>query len=685
MPTFVLPVQGFDQGDIDGDGDLDLMLAGQGMRWLRNDSGVYAMVQTGSFGWSKTVKLHDVDLDGDLDVCAVGDEFIDIIDNRNGGAQFALLSSRPVRGESSQLLDMDGDGDLDVLTTVGDVTPATVSWYENETGTSFGGAQALTSEPTETVYGTRTGLSDLNADGLPELVLLQRSGRIRVFEGQDPQGQLALVDTPVEVTARLRSLTDLAALDAEGDGDLDVFVASLVEGLLYFRRESPVDLLPPVQLMDGSVGVEKMAVADLNADGLADIVGLTDAGSLLRLDGMAPYTWSQPIRMGEDRRFEPKPVLIDLNDDELLEIVIARKTIHDVVAFDQTAPGQFSSVPRVVAQLNRSVRGLEVVDLDLDGFDDLVISSTGAGQGLSHVVSYGTGTGALESHPVILGTPGMAFPAHLNADGLLDLAWYDPAARVLQGAHGEPDRSFGSPFQVMTFATSVMGVQAASLDTDGRSDLLVRYANYGPGAFGRIFSRDVAGYGPIELAPGPSRGTKALVPADVGGDGDLDLFVLSSNEASLLYYKSVAFEPLGTTECSPSVPNSTGVPAVLQAVGSADVLDQSLLLQVSGLPPSTTTLFLGARSAGFVAGPGGSLGNLCLSGEIGRFTRRADLGSSSASGTAELRADLRTIPQPMGAEAVMSGETWRFQAWYLDSALGQGTSNFTDVVAVSFL
>lgn len=120
-------------------------------------------------------------------------------------------------------------------------------------------------------------------------------------------------------------------------------------------------------------------------------------------------------------------------------------------------------------------------------------------------MGYGTGTDTLDSHPLNLGAQGNAFPARLNADGLLGLCWYDPAARALQGVHGEPNRTFGSPFQVMTLEMPVAGVQEATLDTDGRSDFLLRYANYGPSAFGRIFSRGTGGCSPIELAPGHDR------------------------------------------------------------------------------------------------------------------------------------------------------------------------------------
>ena len=58
--------------------------------------------------------------------------------------------------------------------------------------------------------------------------------------------------------------------------------------------------------------------------------------------------------------------------------------------------------------------------------------------------------------------------------------------------------------------------------------------------------------------------------------------------------------------------------------------------------------------------------------------------NAGPDGTYTLALDLSAIPTPTGSTAATPGETWCFQAWHRDAAIGQGTSNFTDAVAVTF-
>ncbi|MFT5731709.1 MAG: hypothetical protein ACJAZN_000339 [Planctomycetota bacterium] len=109
-----------------------------------------------------------------------------------------------------------------------------------------------------------------------------------------------------------------------------------------------------------------------------------------------------------------------------------------------------------------------------------------------------------------------------------------------------------------------------------------------------------------------------------------------------------------------------------------------MLLRVRELPASQLTLFLASETPGFVAGPGGSIGNLCLSGAIGRFLGPGEARPSTAAGTVELGIDLGGLPQPTMSASVMAGQTWRFQAWHRDQVGGQPGSSLSDAVAITF-
>ncbi len=125
-------------------------------------------------------------------------------------------------------------------------------------------------------------------------------------------------------------------------------------------------------------------------------------------------------------------------------------------------------------------------------------------------------------------------------------------------------------------------------------------------------------------------------------------------------------------------PNSGGTVGRMLP-GTFSATSQTMDLVASGLPVGSIGLVLASRQSGFSPLAGGSAGNLCLGGAIGRsvgaFTRIAD-----GAGEFLVTADLSSIPQPNGTVPVQPGQTWYFQAWHRDG----GTSNFTTALSATF-
>jgi len=138
---------------------------------------------------------------------------------------------------------------------------------------------------------------------------------------------------------------------------------------------------------------------------------------------------------------------------------------------------------------------------------------------------------------------------------------------------------------------------------------------------------------------------------------------------------------LGTNYCAASV-NSTGRTGVLIGTGSDVVLTNDFHLEASALPSSSFGYLLTSRMQGFLQNPGGSMGNLCLGGSIGRFLQQ--IQSTGPAGSFSIRADLTAFPSPAANIAVTAGESWHFQAWHRDSVSGVATSNFTVGLEVLF-
>ncbi|QDV05913.1 hypothetical protein Poly30_14160 [Planctomycetes bacterium Poly30] len=154
-------------------------------------------------------------------------------------------------------------------------------------------------------------------------------------------------------------------------------------------------------------------------------------------------------------------------------------------------------------------------------------------------------------------------------------------------------------------------------------------------------------------------------------------------EITTITFGVAACPLIGSNSCS-TESNSTGFDAITYACGSAVASQNDVTLAAGALPSNAFGFFLCSQTAGFSSQPGGSSGNLCLAGAIGRFVGPGQIRNSGAYGLFELPIDLTRLPSPNGLVAGTAGQTWHFTAWYRDvSSTGAPTSNFSDRLSLS--
>jgi hypothetical protein len=115
------------------------------------------------------------------------------------------------------------------------------------------------------------------------------------------------------------------------------------------------------------------------------------------------------------------------------------------------------------------------------------------------------------------------------------------------------------------------------------------------------------------------------------------------------------------------------------------VLDNDVTLEATGLPNNAFGFFLTSTMQGFVMNPGGSVGNLCLGGSIGRYVGPGQIQNTGLLGAISLQLDLTQTPTPTGLVSVAPGQTWNFTAWHRDVQGGVAVSNFADGYSINFL
>lgn len=132
-----------------------------------------------------------------------------------------------------------------------------------------------------------------------------------------------------------------------------------------------------------------------------------------------------------------------------------------------------------------------------------------------------------------------------------------------------------------------------------------------------------------------------------------------------------------STYCTAAV-NSTGLPGRTFLLGSDSVAVNLFLLAADQLPPGAPGYFLASAGAGFEGLPGG-VGQLCLAEPLLRWV--GELGAVNAAGQYGRMIRLDQLP---GGQPVMAGETWHFQFWFQDMAVGLPVANTSSGVSVTF-
>ena len=297
-------------GDIDGDGDIDVFILRGDIRpnvLYRNENGVEFTSQASSAGLANTLSANmngrhsgptfgDLDGDGDLDLLIgglEGDPLRLYINNGFGaftdvtaGSGFDLAASQYT--VSIAMGDYDADGDLDVAMSHWGTPRNASSPGETETlWRNDSGPSGLRFTPTSLAAGVATNLAldrstgvlgadhdysfspsfaDMDNDGDLDLVIVSDFRGSRIFMNQGDGTFLLNPFSPDDENGMGSAIGDY-----DNDGDLDWFVSSINGNRLYenlgggsFRRA------PESGVESGGWGWGS-CFADFNADGWLDI------------------------------------------------------------------------------------------------------------------------------------------------------------------------------------------------------------------------------------------------------------------------------------------------------------------------------------------------------------------------------------------------------------------------------
>ena len=251
--------------DLDGDGDLDLLLSNKIETENTRTGRIYVYENTGSAGapvfaargpvpalpdaYHYAPAFGDLDGDGDDDVMLGqwGDEVAYYRNDRGVGddggdglmPRWTLVDSAAAtltrgRNTTPALGDLDGDGDLDLL--VGE-SSGTLNYYRND-GTRAGPDFRLVSDEFQEIdIGRRSipAILDWDGDGDLDLAVGTEASGIRIYLNEGTRTEPVFLESePFEHA--VPTFTAPAFTDLDGDGDLDLVAGGGGGGLTVYRK-----------------------------------------------------------------------------------------------------------------------------------------------------------------------------------------------------------------------------------------------------------------------------------------------------------------------------------------------------------------------------------------------------------------------------------------------------------------
>ncbi|MEM9597991.1 MAG: FG-GAP-like repeat-containing protein [Acidobacteriota bacterium] len=478
--------------DLDGDGDVDLVGGGvDGLAWWRNDGGSWSLQTVDAAFAALDLAVADVDRDGDLDLAAVSAAAVRWWANGGGGASWTAGTVAAQGARGVDVADLDGDGSYDLLAAL---SAGSVAWWHNDVGDG----SAWTQGTVEGVFPSASSVSaaDLDRDGALDVVATADGAADRVRWWRNAGDGSAW--TGVDVAAAVDGARGVTTADLDGDGWVDIAAAAVDAGAVRWWRNAgtPLDGGFVAAEGGGSAVPGDLRSLDLDLDGDLDLVGAGDSVAAWWENGGGAASWT------------PRPssaaatatAAADLDGDGDLDLASAdgvsdgitwteNLTLHRSARFDVegTVDGSFDGA-----------RAVQAADLDGDGDQDLL----GAAIFEDRVAWWENVAG-----------DGSAWTEHV-VDGSFD------------GAHA---------------------VRAADVDGDGDLDVL------GAAEEGHLLAwwpntLDTGGGWTRNVIATLFLGANDIFPADLDGDGDLDVLGAAEGLDEITWWENIAGDGSAWTE-----------------------------------------------------------------------------------------------------------------------------------------
>lgn len=557
--------------DLNGDGRDDLAViesdAERFAIFLATATGFSARSAKNTIGNPALLVTGDIDADGDVDL-VIGGEDVHVVRN-DGSGGMSIAQELVIEGDvdDALLVDVDGDQALDLI-LAGEIEDGIRLIFNDGSATPY-----TDNDPEDSAYvdtlslpgsPDRIAAADISGDGNTDLLATaQGSSELAVFEGT---GYGKFMDAAPYASDGLSALDALGIGDADGDGRLDVLVVSANDGNAHIFRG--LNELHYDSFTSFALGVTPVDVAHarLDFDEYDDAVVRDSSQSLiylLRSDGEGELVLFGTLGLNAPAA---QLAIADIDADGLDDLLVNENGSTAVDVYSSLGSGTF--VYEGSVDTGARIGTFTVGEFDGASGADIAISNVADNE-----ISLHAGAGDFTWTPwaeLALGErPVLVTAGDLEGDGVDELL-------VTSGTTETSIRIYATTGMAITellsvdVASDTGAITLEDLDGDGDRDIA-----------GISESRSVfyaLGYQDGGIDPFPSeypveRGPVDFLLDDVDGDGDRDVVVISAyaKRIGVLYRDGEAYQTHGNyLEASSSPAN--GTLADINADGRAEVL-----------------------------------------------------------------------------------------------------------------